>query len=633
MRFRTLLLTLALFAALPVLAGDKPAAPPVVTPPPPPVAPAPVPVAAPPTAATAAERVCKVFAVGDLIIPMPSANGQSPPGAFQKNADALVRVIAATVRPATWAEAGGQGRVEFFDLGSSLVVENTPAAVAEVGQLLDALRRLAGPQIAYEVRLVRGPVGLCARAGLKPGALLTDAQVRAALEAVRGEPAATVMQFPKVTLFDGQTATVRAGEEQKLVTGVEAMKVKGQTVFVPKHTSVYLGDVLTLGGTASADGGVKLRLQLARTALAGDPELVPVVTQITPIFEGGSQGKPVPLTQFLQAADVRTERVDHTATAPAGNTAVLGGWAEPAAAKPAKGKPAGACEVVVLATPRVIRADEPAEARASCVHKLRNVAAADAERALAAHFAGQNVACVAEPVSNTLLVSAEKEQLEKAGRLIAALDKAPPQVVVQAVVLDVDPEFVARAGLGAGADKLGCATHALTGRETQMLGELIRHAKADGKCDVLSRPQMQLLDRQTGYARIGQDFPVQLAGGKVEHHPVGFSLRLTPAVAPDGKSVTLKAEAEHVAVQPGAVDVGGVKAAVFNKQAVSGTAAVEFGGSVCFVAGTRKHATRSVDGDGKVTEHATSVTTVVILTPHLVKTEPEVKPAAGWFTR
>jgi hypothetical protein len=101
-------------------------------------------------------------------------------------------------------------------------------------------------------------------------------------------------------------------------------------------------------------------------------ELVPVTTQITPVFEGGSQGQPIPFTQFLQVPDVRTEKAEKTAVVPAGGTLVLGGWKETEpVASPAKGKglfkrenrekPAE-YEVVALVTVRVLRPD-PAPAR------------------------------------------------------------------------------------------------------------------------------------------------------------------------------------------------------------------------------------------------------------------------------
>ena len=92
---------------------------------------------------------------------------------------------------------------------------------------------------------------------------------------------------------------VRAGERRTFTTSAEVVKVKGQAVLVPKNTEVDLGDTFTLCGSASADRKfVNLRAKLTRTTLVGEVELVPVTMTIRPVFEGGSQGQPIPFTQF-----------------------------------------------------------------------------------------------------------------------------------------------------------------------------------------------------------------------------------------------------------------------------------------------------------------------------------------------
>src|SRR5581483_6378280 len=175
--------------------------------------------------------------------------------------------------------------------------------------------------VCTEVRLVKVPAGCCERLRTqKCGAVLGECELKTLLEAVQDSPGASVMQFPKVTTFEGQTATVRVGEQRFFVTGIETVKVKGQTTVAPKNAPVDLGETLTLCGRVTADGkSVTLRANLTRTQLSGDNvELVPVVTQIIPVFEGGSQGKPVSFTQFLQAPDLKTEKIEKTATVPCG---------------------------------------------------------------------------------------------------------------------------------------------------------------------------------------------------------------------------------------------------------------------------------------------------------------------------
>ncbi len=46
---------------------------------------------------------------------------------------------------------------------------------------------------------------------------------------------------------------------------------------------------------------------------------------ITPVFEGGSQGVPIPFTQFFQQPSISEINVQTTVAVPDGGTAVLGG--------------------------------------------------------------------------------------------------------------------------------------------------------------------------------------------------------------------------------------------------------------------------------------------------------------------
>ena len=94
---------------------------------------------------------------------------------------------------------------------------------------------------------------------------------------------------------------------------------------------------------------------------------------------------------------------------------------------------------------------------------------ADAAHALQEHAAKhmqgkgpeQNVVVVAEPVSNTVLVSATAEHYKQMVKMLAALDRAPEQVVMQAMILQVPRGFAAAAGLGR-VDSYGCRSTVMT---------------------------------------------------------------------------------------------------------------------------------------------------------------------------
>lgn len=171
--------------------------------------------------------------------------------------------------------------------------------------------------------------------------VLTDAQLRELLEAVQGDPRANIVQAPKVTLEDGQETTVRATQRQFFVTGLEAVRNKGTVAMVPKNTPVDTGTVLTVCGKASADRKtVVVKVNYKDTRIEGPVEMVPVTTQITPVFEGGSRGKPVPFTQYLQVPQVETFTIEKSdLTLPSGGHAIIPGPATTVEARNEFGPP------------------------------------------------------------------------------------------------------------------------------------------------------------------------------------------------------------------------------------------------------------------------------------------------------
>ncbi|MBY0457056.1 MAG: hypothetical protein K2V38_06950, partial [Gemmataceae bacterium] len=235
----------------------------------------------------------------------------------------------------------------------------------------------------------------------------------------------------------------------------------------------------------------------------------------------------------------------------------------------------------------------------------------------------RSIVVVAEPVSNTVLVSAEPAAHKKLMAVLAKLDVAPKQTVISATVLEVPAAFVADAGLHVGA-KPG----ALSPREIHMLTSLLRQAKAREEIDVLSQPRIQVTDNQTGYVQVGQDFPVQQAGaGAVVK--AGITLRVTPRFEPDSKSVLLRAEYQSVRVS-GQVEVNGVPQPVLNEETAQMTARVAFGDTLVLVAAphlTREHSltgvVRYLCGEKRQT--------LILLTPRAV--EPAQVQPAGWFTK
>jgi type II secretory pathway component GspD/PulD (secretin) len=159
-------------------------------------------------------------------------------------------------------------------------------------------------------------------------AFLSDIQVFMLLEAAQGDRRTNVMQAPKLTMFNGQTATITVMDEQFFVTQVQVIRDGGQLVFVPFDTPMQTGGVsLSVQTVVSADRRfVRMSLAPILTNLSQPvTALFPVTTFITPVFEGGAQGQPIPFTQYLQQPGFTTVTVNTTVSVPDGGTVLLGG--------------------------------------------------------------------------------------------------------------------------------------------------------------------------------------------------------------------------------------------------------------------------------------------------------------------
>jgi type II secretory pathway component GspD/PulD (secretin)/tetratricopeptide (TPR) repeat protein len=159
-------------------------------------------------------------------------------------------------------------------------------------------------------------------------AFLSDIQVFLFMEAAQGDQRTNVMQAPKLTLFNGQTSTITIQDVQFFVTSVQVVQIGGQVVFVPTNTPVPTGGVtMTIQAVISADRRyVRMSLTPNLTNLASaNITLFPITTFITPVFEGGAVGQPVPFTQFLQQPTFNSISVQTTVNVPDGGTVLLGG--------------------------------------------------------------------------------------------------------------------------------------------------------------------------------------------------------------------------------------------------------------------------------------------------------------------
>ena len=72
----------------------------------------------------------------------------------RSRAGQLQKLITGMVRPYSWQDLGGPGKLDYYDIGGALVVNQTADVIREVQDLLDALRRLQDLSMTVEVRVI-----------------------------------------------------------------------------------------------------------------------------------------------------------------------------------------------------------------------------------------------------------------------------------------------------------------------------------------------------------------------------------------------------------------------------------------------------------------------------------------------
>ncbi len=326
----------------------------------------------------------------------------------------------------------------------------------------------------------------------------------------------------------------------------------------------------------------------------------------------------------------------------------------------------------------------PAQERETKVYRLRNAAATNIQTAMRAFLdqekqrlssvLGQQavgsafqilereVAIVAEPNSNTLLLSASPRYFETIEAMIHEMDMAPPQVLIQVLLAEVTLDDKTELGVDwnlvhkwdSGKKSVGYGTNfgvsaqtagfslAVTAGDLEMF---MRALQSQGKLEILSRPQILAADNQRANINVGQRVPfvtnttVNPQGGifnTVQYQDVGILLTVTPRINPDG-FVRIQVNPEISSLSTSTVDIGqGVKGVVINKRSAVTTVTVQDGHTIV-IGGliTTKDEHREdkipVLGDWPLIGPLFKTTTktkerselLIILTPHVLRTPAE----------
>ncbi len=289
----------------------------------------------------------RTYPVADLVVPLPNEKKcERNPGEKTPLEQQLISLIVRTIQTNTWNVCGGPGNIEYYPLTMSLVVSQTADVHEEIDGLLTALRRQLDTEVALEVRLISVSDDSFERIGIdfnRPGhandgskvegkspedvsgspamKFLTDIQVHQLLEALQGDRRTNIMQCPKMTLFNGQAATLQVTEQQCFVTAVDPVAFGGQVALVPKCEPTTTGLRMTAQPVISADRHfVRLYLKLDQTDLAFPVPVVPVAAP-----PAVAPSKTPPATSFVQQPKFTRFTMEKTATLPDGGTIVFAG--------------------------------------------------------------------------------------------------------------------------------------------------------------------------------------------------------------------------------------------------------------------------------------------------------------------
>jgi general secretion pathway protein D len=301
-----------------------------------------------------------VYQVADLIAPLrDAAKGDNPSAAAistvgwavsretpsETGANQLIRLITSKIAPQTWSERGGPGTIEYFPLTASLVVNQSPQVQDQIADMLTALRRFYDLQIAVEVKFVsvsdgvfrnlkRGgilgdpKVSKHTKSGPRGIAFLNDKEMFLLMEVLQSDPRSSVMQAPKLTLFNGQAARFNLLDKQVFVTGLDISQRDGRIECRPKTEEVPLGMRIHLRPLVSADRRfVRLHFDATLSNLTSDEvPRVPITVPVQPAKDNTSESKPEMVTQYIEQPRVEKAQVDQTLVIPDRSTAVLSGW-------------------------------------------------------------------------------------------------------------------------------------------------------------------------------------------------------------------------------------------------------------------------------------------------------------------
>ncbi|MEZ9693507.1 secretin N-terminal domain-containing protein [Vibrio lentus] len=179
------------------------------------------------------------------------------------------------------------------------------------------------------------------------------------------------------------------------------------------------------------------------------------------------------------------------------------------------------------------------------------------------------------PTTNSIIVTGTPDQISKIDALISGIDRPQKQVFIEAIITETELGDSKEVGvnLELALDNAGFITQpiAIDKAVDNLLfydngdfSALVKAVQSSEDTELLSRPNMLIMDREKGYITVGQNVPFLTSsevtdGGntiqQIERQDVGVSLEVTPHVVGDDVVLIINQESSSVTNSAIAADI------------------------------------------------------------------------------
>lgn len=280
----------------------------------------------------AAEMIQRTYPVADLVVPITKFNEDGTQQAVKKPQHSeLIEQIKKSVASESWEDLGGQGTIQFFPTGMSLIIRQSRAAHAKIERLLTELSREQNSEVTVELRVVTlseafferfaSEIGIVpAKDGVTLPKFLTERDMMRFLKRIITDKTTQVMQMPKVTALNRQRVPVNVVQKLTFQTDIEVIREEGRICLRPKNEVIEAGVKWTILPVISADcRSVDLSCSFVAAGVDAHVPQVPVVFQRS---ENTDKDKAA-CVGFVQRPKVSIVKLDRTMRIADRQTAVL----------------------------------------------------------------------------------------------------------------------------------------------------------------------------------------------------------------------------------------------------------------------------------------------------------------------